>query len=335
MPTERNQICTLCLVHPPISNQEAEWLREDGGLQATLRESNLYMIGRRAEAKLSILNLDQITNTILLEISLGGDKRDCVELRIDELVGVASERVGQTEIEFGPKFLRIWAADRNGNRIDKLLTWFTTEKLLFDSWRGAPGITGPARIRDLSTYELLYAGISKKNDAFERLLNKPHDQRLGILANERQISANARVTDETYLFFFKTSVLRIHTYDHQTNFLEEDMSPDLDDSRIVADAEKAFVSFIKSRYNRIQYKQYPRGKDGLFDSELRRYCYAINEDLTFVGPGATIVGAFEPNLPVSNDADAIFVEGERAYLVKAEDISSFAWVSSRPGGSPA
>ena len=282
------------------------------------------MIGRRAEAKLSILNLNEITDTILLEISLGGDKRDCVELRINELVGIAGEWAGPTEIEFGPKFLRIWAADRNGNRIDRLLNWFTTEKLLFYSWRGEPGISGPARIRDLSTYELLYAGISKRNDAFERLLNKPHDKRLRILANERQISVDARVTDETYLFFFKTSVLRIHTYDHETNFLEEDMSPDLDDSRIVADAEKAFVSFIQGRYNKIRYKQYPRGKDGLFDSELRRYCYVINEDLTFFGRGATIVGAFEPNLPVSNNADAIFVEGEQAYLVKAEDISSFA-----------
>ena len=279
-----------------------------------------------------MLHVDETTNTILLEISLGGDKRGRVELRVNELTGVAGEWMGPTEIEFGPKFLRIWAADQNRNRINRLLNWFTTEKLFFDLWRGEPGISGLTRIRDLTTYELLYAGISKQNDAFERLLNKPHDKRMRILANERQITADSRITDETYLFFFRTNVLRIHTYDHETNFREEDIYPDLEDPRIVADAEKAFVSFIQGRYNTIQYKQYPKGRDGLFGSKLRRYCYSINEDVAFFGPGAAIVGAYEPHLPASNNADAIFIVGESAYLIKAEDLSRFASTFSGSGG---
>ena len=274
------------------------------------------MIGRRAEATLAIVDVDHGANVIHLQISLGDQTRDSAEIRVNELTGIDGHWKGPTEIEFGPKFLRIWAGDQNGNRTNRLLNWFTTEKLLFDSWRGEPGINGLTRIRELTAYELLYTGMSKQDDAFERLLNKPHDKRLRILANERQINTDSRVTDETYLFFFKTSVFRIHTYDYETNFLEEDMDPDLEDPRIVADAEKAFISFIQSRYNTIQYKQYPKGKDGLFDSELRRYCYSINEDLTFFGPGATLVGAFEPHLPASNNADAIFVDGEKAYLIK-------------------
>lgn len=273
MPTERNQICTLCLVYPPISNQEAEWLRSDRDVQQELRESNIYMIGRRAEATLAIVDVDHTANIIHLEISVGDQTRDSAEIRVNEIAGIDGQWQGPTEIEFGPKFLRIWAADHNRKRTNRLLNWFTTEKLLFDSWRKEPGIYGLGRIRELTAYELLYTGISKQEDAFERLLNKPHDKRLRILANEQQINTDSRVTDETYLFFFKTSVLRIHTYDHETNFLEEDMEPDLEDPRIVADAEKAFVSFIQSRYNTVQYKQYPKGRDGLFDSQLHRYCY--------------------------------------------------------------
>ena len=315
MPTERTQICTLRLVYPPISNQEAEWLRHDHDVQEELVESNFYMIGSRAEAKFENIEVDEVNNILDLEIVADNDIRDPVKICLNKLPNVAS-RAGPMEVEAGPKLFRVWAADHDGNRTDELLDWFTTEKILFDRWQRKPGIVGLDRLRDFTTYELLYAGISKRDNAFERLLNKPHDKRLRILANEPQIAKGARVTDETYLFFFKAEALRVHTFDHDSEFSEEDLHPDLQDVRIVTDAEKAYVSFIQSRYNTIQYKNYPKGVDGLFEAGLTRYCYVIGEDLTFHGPGATIAGAFEPNLPASNDADAIFVEGENACLIK-------------------
>ena len=318
MPTERSQLCVLRLVYPPISNQEAEWLRDDIEVRPILAESNFYVIGRRAEAILSPISIDQDSKTISLSVEVGTNLRDEVTIHLNDFPSVVDGCTG-VDIDIGPKIIRVWALDETGKRTDQLLYWAGTEKLFFDFWRRLRGITGLARIRDLTTYELLYAGISKKDNAFERLLNKPHDKRLRILANEQQITAGARVTDETYLFFFKTDVLRIHTYDHETNILEEDRNPDLEDPRIVADAEKAFVSLIQSRYNAIQYKKYPQGRDGLFNTGLARYCYVIGEDLTFCGPGATIVGAFEPDLPASNDADAIFIEGDVSRLIKSKE----------------
>jgi len=312
-------------VYPPISNQEAEWLRKEPDVQDELRESNFYMIGSRAEAKLENLTADQENNTLDFDFVTGDGKSDHVQIRVNYLPGVAE---GNSQhgfiLECGPKFARIWAADKNGERTDDLLDWFTTEKLLFDRWQGKPGIEGLNHFREFTRYELLYAGISKQEDAFERLLNKPHDKRLRILANEPQIAEGARVTDETYLFFFKTDVLRIHTFDIDSEFSEEDFDPDLRDTRILADAEKAYVRFVQSRYNTIKYKDYPKGADGLFGSGLNRYCYVIGEDLTFHGPGATIVGAYEPDLPASNDADGIFIEGEEARLIKAEDMAKAA-----------
>jgi hypothetical protein len=44
-------INSLRLVYPPVSNQEAEWLKNDKEVEERLRRSNLYMITPRREAR--------------------------------------------------------------------------------------------------------------------------------------------------------------------------------------------------------------------------------------------------------------------------------------------
>ncbi len=159
-----------------------------------------------------------------------------------------------------------------------------------------PGLYGLEKRRELATYELLYVGMSKVEDAFDRLLHKPHDKR---------------------------DVLRIHTFALDTDFYAEFATPpDLHDPRIVADAEKAFVRFIDGRYNTVKYKQYPRGADGLFGSDLSRYAFVIAEDITLRGVAGTIRGAYHPHQPNANGADAIFINGEMATLLTAEAMAS-------------
>lgn len=46
------QLHFLKLVYPPISNQEAEWLKDIPEVQEEIRHSNLYMIGQRHERNL-------------------------------------------------------------------------------------------------------------------------------------------------------------------------------------------------------------------------------------------------------------------------------------------
>jgi hypothetical protein len=320
VPTERNQICSLRLVYPPISNQEAEWLRHDPGVEAALRQSNIYMIVSRAEAKFLDLLGSAEDLSLLLTFATGDGLRDPVLMRVGELPGVVELAAARLKLDCGDKIIRVFR--QHDSAEDELLQWFTTEKLLFDRWQGMPGLYGLEKRRELATYELLYVGISKVEDAFERLLCQPHDKRLRILANEPQKSPGARVTDETYLLFFKTDVLRIHTFAPDTDFEGEFASPpDLHDPRIVADAEKAFVHFIDGRYNIVKYRQYPRGADGLFGTELQRYVYVIAEDLTLRGAAGTIRGAYHPELPNANGADAIFIDRETATLLTAEDMA--------------
>jgi len=47
------QINILRLCYPPISNQEAEWIKDDVGVQKMIKNSHLYMICQRAETHFS------------------------------------------------------------------------------------------------------------------------------------------------------------------------------------------------------------------------------------------------------------------------------------------
>ena len=52
-----------------------------------------------------------------------------------------------------------------------------------------------------------------------------------------------------------------------------------DDNLVIADAEKAFVKLMDTKYNEVKYEQYPFSKDGLYTTDLDRYVYSINEEI--------------------------------------------------------
>lgn len=316
MSVEKIQVCSLKLVYPPISNQEAEWITDDPGVEKALRKSNVYMIVSRAEAKFLDLKGNQKDTSLSFRFVIG-DRTDDVQIAVAKLPAIASGPDKRLELEAGEKIIRIWEVDSAGKQID-LLDWFTTESLLYDRWHNKSGISGLNKFKDLATYELLYAGISKKEDSFQRLLVRPHDKRLRILSNEPQRSPGARVTDEIYLLFFRVETLRVHTFLPGHEFTEEDFVHDLDEIAVVADAEKAFVRFLDTRYNTIKFQDYPRGVDGLHQGGLKAYAYAICEDVTLYTSTSVFHGGFHPDLPCSDEADGIIVRGDDAVLLTAD-----------------
>lgn len=71
------------------------------------------------------------------------------------------------------------------------------------------------------------------------------------------------MTDEAYLFLFTIEPTVV------TSGLADDFEPfDLEgqQNRIVADAEKAFVSLLKPQYNVTKFKNYRKGNDDLYGS---------------------------------------------------------------------
>jgi hypothetical protein len=305
----KSKVSMLELVFPPISNQEAVQLQHDPEVEALLRESDFYMIGGRAEARFTDIAVDQKTHVMNFNMTVGNIK-DPVQLHLKALPGVAEAEAEGHWLEAGEKGIRIWDGPIK-EVSSQVLDWFTTEKLLWDRSLRVPGIEGLARYRELATYDLLYVGIAKTGDSFDRLIARGHKARMEILANEPQRYPGARITDETFLFMFRVSPLVLQTFEPEHDFTESDFSGEIDRKRIVADAEKAFVSLLKPQYNIVKFSNYPKGVDGLYRSEYTRYTYAIGKDLAFNTAHGRVRGARDPDGAISNDADFIFVEGDK------------------------
>lgn len=317
MTATKSKITALRTVYPPISNALAVTLMHDPEVEALLRNSDFYMIGGRAKAHFTQPIVDPDAEVIEFDFVVG-DKSSPVKIVLRELPAIAHGGCPALEIEFdaeGSGF-RVWKVGPDGEPSD-LLEWFTTEKLLWDRAHGRPGIYGLDNLRELGTYDLLYVGIAKEGDSFDRLLARGHKARQEILASEPQRLPGARVSDETFLFMFMADPLFIQTFELDHEFTDADFDAAYDGKRIVADAEKAFVNLLKPEYNVQLFKNYPKGKDGLYGSGLARYGYVIAEQFAFNTAHGTIRGGVRTDGMISNGADAIFVEGDTVKLYRS------------------
>jgi hypothetical protein len=322
----KTQINILKLVYPPISNQEAEWFKNDPEVVEVLRESNLYMIVQRHESKFHLFNENDIAKGLLKDFSLKfrftiGDLTDDVEINLSKLFEAHGIDFHDYDIDFelGPKQIRIWISTSNTDE-KRLLDWFTTEKILWDKWRGHPAISGLTNFREFSQYYLHYVGISTKEDSLTRLVVKPHDKRLRILSNEFPVSKGSRLTDEVILLFFKIEPLEIQVYDENEDINNFLYGMRVDKSKVIADAERAFIKMMDSTYNTKKYHNYPKGKDLLNDQNLTRYGYIIGESMTLVTDTEKIIGDYVSKYHWAELADMILIEDENVELIKAENL---------------
>ncbi len=314
-PTTRSKLSTLELVYPPLSNQEAVWMEADPEVEAILRESDFYMIVGRAEARYADVVFDPDLERVTFRFLLGDAVFDDVVIDVRRLPTFADRQGQGYEIEIGEKMIRIWTDAADGDEAE-VIDWFTTEKLVWERSRGRPGITGFERYREAATYDLLYVGIAKVGDTFERLFKNGHKTRTKILANELRRRSGARVSDETYLLCFRVEPLGITTFASDHEFTDEDLNPSFALKRIVADAEKAFVHLLDPGYNTQKFKAYPRGTDGLYASAFDRYGYNLIENITLKAPNGDFRGGRDVSTGyISNEGDGIFVEGDTVRLL--------------------
>jgi hypothetical protein len=141
------------------------------------------------------------------------------------------------------------------------------------------------------------------------------------------VRSNARLSDEIMMFLFDVEPTFINQIGTDANdaeierFIATMLNPSANvvaKEEIVADVERAFIKMLRTKYNDLRYDNYPMGKGGVYGSGLDRYCYGIAENITFRIGDIEIVGGYIPNMPISNEADFIFIEGDHVELV---DIS--------------
>ncbi|WP_331302770.1 hypothetical protein [Methylobacterium oryzae] len=311
MASTKTKLTTLRTVYPPISNADAAGLQRIPDVEEILRTSDFYMIVGRAQARLVGPEVDPRANVLSFGFVIGGGDPTPVRIHIEELPGVAA-MVGteiHIQVDQAGSGFKVWdgPADAAGSEI---VEWFTTEKLLWDAARGRPGIYGLENSRELATYDLLYVGIARAGDSFDRLLKRGHVARMNILASEPQRHPGARPSDETFLIMFRADPLIFQTFDPDHDFDREDFSGNYDGKRIVADAEKAFVNLLRPPYNKELFAKYPRGTDGLHGAGYLRYGYVIGEQMAFNTAHGTVRGGLGPAGLPTDDADAIFVHGD-------------------------
>lgn len=301
------KLSSLKMIYPPLSNKEAIHMEEDGvqHIEETIKQSDFYMICGKPRGYFKNFEFDEVNYIINFELEIKNEIVDKGQLDLRNLE--CFDRIENEDIElkfeFGKDYMFIINASKKTtfNVIER----FSPENILWYRSRNMKGILGLNNFKYLSNYELLYVGIAKKGDSYNRVIKQGHKTRMKILAKEPQRSKGVRVAEETFLMFFKVEPLIITT--------NGDIQDNINLKRIVADAEKAFVSLLKPKYNSIQFKRFPKGKDGLYDSDYDKYSYSINETIILNTPHGKIMGEYS-EFGLSNYSDTIFIDGDNVEL---------------------
>lgn len=302
--------CSLNLVYPPISNQEGVWFWEDKEVREYVKSSKLYMLVHRKELKFLDVDSKEIPRGIFrFRISMGEYQSSYFSYQFTDNLDMLIEECGALDIEEGEKLFRIKKAETGD-----VLYWATPDKILYDSITQNIVLESEhsVDIELFQKFDLLYVGISKNNDSFSRLFEKAHHGRLNILSNENTKDKSSRMTDELMILLFEVTWFNINVL-NSIDAIDDLFSYTDDEQAIVADAEKAFVSMLESKYNEVKFRQYPKGKDGLFSKGLQGYSYSINYDLTLSTDKASLVGKYE-----NFNRDSIIIHGNEVELFKIE-----------------
>ena len=310
MTDEKTNSCsaTLDLVCAPIPNSAAAKLVRVAEAEAIIRQSDFYMICGRAQAKFSALKPNLELSRLEFMIEIPGQSLDSGWIDLRELLSLGSTENLNFEVTHDDVSICIFVHDDTGHK--QMVAGFSPDDVLLHRGRKSSAIGGFQSVLDLATFDLLYVGIAKVGDSYDRLFAKGHYARQQILANEPQRFAGARVSDETYLLLFKVEPLFVRTFGPESEIEDGDLNFDYDNKRLVADAEKAFVNLLRPRYNSTLYANYPKGKDGLYGSGLTAYTYSISEGIALLTKFGRMKGGRERHLTLSNEADFILVKGD-------------------------
>ncbi|BEU25584.1 hypothetical protein [Paraburkholderia caribensis] len=306
-------LATLDLVCPPIPNSSASHVAKHEAAVNVMRQSDFYMICGRAEAEFRDVTLRVDEGEIHFTIEVKGGPSDTGFIRLLEIDEISESKNDLTlRVTYGSSSIEIYSMDIKG--VEKPVMAFSPDYVLMRRGRKEAVIGGLDNYLPIATYDLLYVGIATAGDSFDRLFAKGHHARVKILSDEPQRYPGARVSDEIYLFLFNVDPLFIKSFGRNSNIEDDDLNFSYDPKRLVSDAEKAFVSLLKPKYNSQLYKNYPRSQDGFYKKGLTGYCYSVSEGMSFRTQYGSIKGGRERNITLSNDADFIAITGDEVRL---------------------
>lgn len=302
----------LKLVYPPITNQEGAWLSKVPAVREILRDSKLYVLGQREELLFDEYAVNPETYVFEFYLKCGSIRVGPVSMPLDQL-----EIKTTFQVEIGPRSFKVRETPLNEE--DEPIYWCTPNILLTQWFNELISLEGLESAWELMRFKMHYVGISKEKDSFQRLFETGHKARTAILTNERQISPEARISDELVLFMFRVEPSFIEASitedDVDSLWLEPDQCPD--EQAYAADAEKALIKIMDSQYNEKKYPNYPKGTDGLYGKGFDRYGFHFEELVEFVTDKCSIRGGkpFSPDEP-----DLILIDGDEVELISISQM---------------
>lgn len=301
----KSQTNFLQTIFPPFTNRNVELLvsKANQHIAQHLRQSKFYMIAARAQASFVNHRVDLENATIYLEVQVGTEVVDSGVIHLkkfDELTESCAIQITDEAVLLG--------GTKKGTHAK---VWLTPDSVYWHVARGHTYLEGFRRHDLVCNYDLLYVGIAKQQDSYQRLIKNAHHGRLRVLSEERSRKPGAHPSDEIILFLFDIEPFGIQTMtaDDDDHELFQGAEPD----RVVADAEKAFVRLLDPHYNVTKFQNYPKGSDGLYGTGLNNYGYILNENFRFNTATAVFKG-FWSEVSFDNRQDSIFVEGDRVEL---------------------
>lgn len=314
MSGRRVQMHFLETVYPPFTNSSEVFFEDKANqhIVESLRQSKLYMMAGRARATFVNAKFDEGKPILYLEVQVGEEIVDSGYIDVSEFDGLPNSKAYSITVRED----KVLAISREEKQVR---VWLTPDSLYWYAARGESFITGFSNYKEVCNYDLLYVGISKKRDSFVRLIEEAHEKRVKILSREPQRKAGANVSDEIVLFFYDIEPVRISA---GVELAERFGNYNSDDhEKAIADAEKAFVSLMEPIYNDEKFRSYPKGQDGLYNSELDAYSYEINENFVFNTAVAEFNGVRAQSILFDNRRDSIVVQGRRVELYFGSETS--------------
>lgn len=247
----------------PLTISTFNKVKNDSQTKAELNKASLYMIAKREVPIISVIEESELTKH-LAEYS----KDQYVLLRVE-----LKQKACQIDLAY------IFPSEIKKEEFVSDLSVITLEDLLFWNTRQYGSLIWYGEIAPFCTYEMLYVGECVGESLTSRF--KAHHALQDMLIEERAISSDYDKTDELILF---PCAVNGYTFSKLTG---ESMSDDFmkaltnkfdfSDKEITLDSEKALVHNLTPKYNTVQFKNYPKSNDGLFNTDASAYFYYISE----------------------------------------------------------
>lgn len=317
---------SLKLAYSPVSNYDFYFLKKENIIQQILDDATIYMICQREELTFENITYDDEFAELKFEIHKKGNSNilEC-SLPIYQK-NIEPNEDKEIEVEFGNHKDKLTSNamplfDIKGMKFYSVenslfLFWLTPDKFLHNYWNKLITANIKGNYREFTKFKVHYVGEATEQKIWKRLTG--HEKIQDILTLEKPFNYKSLNTHEITLLLFKIeNVENMNIFNGSNdidNFIEEWTKPKIPSRKtITKDIEKALINILKpsKKYNKKQYDNYPKSKDGLYKSNYNGIFYKIRENITLEYEEVEIQGN-------TNDlkSSTIVIENNKTIILK-------------------